>query len=65
MSGIERVLAEDRRRGLVTGLLQRLLHDVHFGRRVVHDQDESHIYLAATCVSMADNSSSFVKGFVR
>ena len=51
--------------GAIAVLLQRLLHHVNFGRRVIDDQNEWHGHHLPMCVSMALNSSSLVKGLVR
>ncbi len=58
--------------GLKAVTLQRNLHDVHFGGRVIHYQYERHAGASGlqtghlpTWVSIAFNSSSFVKGLVR
>ena len=53
-----------RRGGAEAMLLERLLHDVQLGRRVIDDEYERHVYLPM-CVSMALRSSSLVNGFVR
>ena len=49
----------------VAVLLERLLHHVHFGGRVVDDQYQRHSVYLPICVSMALRSSSLVNGLVR
>ena len=49
----------------VAVILERLLHHVQLGRRVVNDQDQGHDHHLPIWVSIADNSSSLVKGLVR
>ncbi len=54
-----------RGRGLVAVALERPLHDMHLGGRVIDDEYQRHLNHLPICVSIAFSSSSFVKGLVR